>query len=259
METESDSTSVKTARKCTGVLSHPCYDTGPGPYSGPPDGLPAHLRHTPEPPRAITVQLRTSTRITPRIGAPDNSYGLPASSPDQDYALRCNSDVLQARTGPLPYTKPLRPTPDLLRTSMRISTSTSDFLIIPGVLRTTSALIRTNTWTPTSCWTPRRTLGSRTQPRPRPDPLQDTQDCIRTTAHLLALTSDFPGGLSGRQSIPDALRNISALLRLSSDLRHISYAVSELWIRATILGITPMDSASDPDLHGLHGMATPPS
>jgi hypothetical protein len=60
-------------------LSQPCCDTGPGPYSGPPDGLPAHLRHTPDPPRATTVQLRASTRISPCIGAPDHLYGLPVS------------------------------------------------------------------------------------------------------------------------------------------------------------------------------------
>jgi hypothetical protein len=101
-------------------VSHPCCDTGPGSYSGPPDGLPAHLRHTPDPPRAITVQLQTTARTTPRIGAPDHPYGLPASTdmfriqttpygttpmyyglvPDS-YAIWDNSDVLRTYSGPL--------------------------------------------------------------------------------------------------------------------------------------------------------------
>jgi hypothetical protein len=41
------------------------------------------------------------------------------------------------------------------------------------------------------CRTPGRTLGSRTHPCPRLDPLRDTPDCVRTTARLLAFTSDF--------------------------------------------------------------------
>jgi hypothetical protein len=91
-------------------LSHPCCDTGPGLYSGPPDGLPAHLRHTPDPPRAITVQLRSSTHITPHIGAPDHHYGLPAST-----------DMVRIRTTPYgtspTYSGALR---DILRASWHL-------------------------------------------------------------------------------------------------------------------------------------------
>jgi hypothetical protein len=169
------------ACSCPMALSHPCCDTGPGSYSGPPDGLPAHLRHTPDPPRAITFLLRTSTRITLRIGAPDHHYGLPVST-----------DLIRIRTTPYGTTPTYSgPSPD-------------------------------------SCTSPGLHVG-------------------------------LPGGLSGRQSIPDVRRNISALLRLFSGLRHASHAVSELWIRATFLGITPTDSAPIPDHYGLHGIAIPPS
>jgi hypothetical protein len=116
--------------KYRGSVSHPCCDTGPGPYSGPPDGLPAHLRHSPDAPRASIVQLRTSTRITPRIGAPDHHHDLPAST-----------DTLRIRTtpygatptyyglvpGPLRHMEQLRRTPDLVRTSRYIMAFTSDF------------------------------------------------------------------------------------------------------------------------------------
>jgi hypothetical protein len=71
---------------------------------------------------------------------------LHGHAPDQDYTLRYNSDVLRARTGPLRYAERLRRTPDVLRTSMRISTSMLDSLVIPGVLRTTPELIRTTAW-----------------------------------------------------------------------------------------------------------------
>jgi hypothetical protein len=162
-------------------VSHPCCNTGPGSYSRPPDGLPAHLRHTPDPLQAITVQLRTSTQITACIGAPDHHYGLPAST-----------DMIRIRT--TPYS-----------TTPTYSGASPDHCTSPG-------------------------------------------------PHV-----GLPDGLPGRRPIPDALRNTSALLRLSSDLWHASYAVLELRIRDTILGITPMDSASDPDHYRHYGIAIPPS
>jgi hypothetical protein len=88
-----------------------------------------------------------------------------------------------------------------------------------------------------------------------PSVLRITPELVRTTVHPMALTSDFRAAF---QAASPSLMH-SALLRLFSDLRHVSYAVSELRIRATILGITPMDSASIPDHYGLHGIATPPS
>jgi hypothetical protein len=140
---------------------------------------------------------------------------------------------------------------------MRISTSTSDFLIIPGVLRTTPELIRTTAWTLTY-------VGL----------LNGLLSLGLSLVHVLTL-SEILRNVSGPLHIswpsrrtsgrpvrppvhPYALRNISALLRLSSDLRHVSYAVSELRIRATFLGITPINSAPIPDRYGLHGVATPP-
>jgi hypothetical protein len=101
-------------------------------YSGP---SPSHHGPTPNLNADHTAHRSSGPSLQPA--------SLHRHTPDQDYALRCNSDALQASIGLLRYAEPLRRTPDLLRTSIRISTSTSDFLTIPGVLRTTSELIRT--------------------------------------------------------------------------------------------------------------------
>jgi hypothetical protein len=85
-------------------------------YSGP---SPSHLGPTPNLNVDHTAHRSSGPSLQPAC--------LHRRSPDQDYALRCNSNVLRATTGLLCYMGQLRRTPDVLRTSMRISTFTSDF------------------------------------------------------------------------------------------------------------------------------------
>jgi hypothetical protein len=173
--------------------------------------------------------------------------------PDQDHAPRYYSDVPRDVWTTTPYgSAPAYsgPSPDFYihhGIHVGLPDSLTGWPIIPGVLRITPELIRTPTGALTLMSDSRATSWvldpSMSMSQSFPEYSEQCPDhCTPPGPHV-----GLPGGLSGRQSIPDALCNISALLRLSSGLRHVSYAVSELWIRATILRITPMDSASNPD------------